>query len=78
MDWLQAGNLQLVSLLFVFPEAKNRRAPVQEFTASTLFALGNGNNNRNKVNSQSLSLVKSQVNNHGKDKEKQKSYLSKG
>ena len=76
MDWLQAGDLQLANLLFAFPKAKNRRAPVQEFPASTLFALGN--NNRNKVNRQSLSLVKSQVNNHGKDKEKQKSYLSKG
>ena len=55
--WLQAGPFQSASLLFALPEARDRWAPVEKFTTSPLFALGNGSNNRSRVNSQSLSPV---------------------
>ena len=35
---LQVGKLQSASLLFVFPGARHRGAPVKEFTISLLFA----------------------------------------
>ena len=57
IDGLQVGHLQSASLLFAFPEARDRWAPVEEFTTSPLFGLRNGSNSRNRVNSQALSLL---------------------
>ena len=39
IDGLQVGHLQSASLLFAFPEARDRWAPVEEFTTSPLFGL---------------------------------------
>ena len=50
MDRFQVGHLQSLSLLFAFPEAKGRWAPVREFTTSPPFAFGDGSDNRNWVN----------------------------
>ena len=55
IEQFQVGHLQSASLLFAFPEARDRWSPVEEFTTSPLFALRNGSNNRNRLNSQSLS-----------------------
>ena len=52
-DWILKS-----SLMFAFPEIRDRWAPVKAFTISLLFALQNGSNNRNRVNNQSLPPVK--------------------
>ena len=48
-DRLQVGHLHSGSLLFAFPEARDKLAPVEEFTTSPLFALRNGSNNKNGI-----------------------------
>ena len=53
----KVGHLQSASLLFAFPEIRDRWAPVEELTMSPPFALRNRSDNRNRVNSQSLFLV---------------------
>ena len=53
----KVGHLQSASLLFAFPEIRDRWAPVEELTMSPPFALRNRSDNRNRVNSQSLSIV---------------------
>ena len=45
------------SLHFAFPEARDRWAPVEEFTNSPLIDLKNASNSGNRVNSRFLSLV---------------------
>ena len=44
MDGLQVGHLQSATLLFAYPEIRDRWAPVEEFTAK-----------KNRVNSQFVS-----------------------
>ena len=50
MDRFQVGHLQSLSLLFAFPEARNRWASVREFITSPPFTLGDGIDNGNRVN----------------------------
>jgi hypothetical protein len=38
-EGLQVGHLQSASLLFAFPETRERWVPVEEFTTSLRFAL---------------------------------------
>ena len=70
---LQAGYLQLLT----YPETRDRWASAKAFTVRLLIALQNRRNNRNRVNRQFLSLVNSQGNCHGKDKEGQNSICVK-